>query len=227
MNRKGLGGSIGIFGLVGAALWLSSLSSCARSQQLEGITVSPASFTYFSPAVSGSQANQIPLTAYGTYIHPPETKDITSQVTWSSDQTIVADVSSAGVLTPGTSCGIANISASSYTDGTQSGNVVVGTMTVTVEGPASQGCPTGTATQNLAVSVTSGAADGQIVSSPAGITCGSTCTAPFPTGSSVTLTASPVGGKTFLGWASGCTTSSGTTCEVTMNSDVIVSASFN
>jgi hypothetical protein len=227
MNRKRLGGLFAILGLAGAALLLSSLSSCAHSQQLEGITVSPATFTYFSPAVSGSQPNQIPLTAYGSYIHPPETKNITNLVTWTSDEASVADVSSGGVLTAGTLCGIANISASYYTDGNQSGNVVVGTMTVTVEGPASEGCPSGTATSNLAVDVTANPADGTITSTPAGISCGSTCSATFPTGSSITLTASPVGGKTFLGWATGCTSSSGTTCEVDLTSDTIVNASFN
>jgi Divergent InlB B-repeat domain len=227
MKRKWVGKSICIAGLIGIAVGLSALSSCARSQQLTGITISPSAFTFFSPAAPGSQPNPIPLTAYGTYIHPPETKDITSQVTWASDQTIVADVSNAGVLTAGTSCGVANVSASFYTDGNKSGNVVVGTMTVTVEGPASQGCPTGTATSNLSVDVTSGAADGVITSTPGGITCGPTCSASFSTGSTVTLTAAPNNGHSFLGWASGCTSTSGATCEVTMNSNVIVTASFN
>jgi len=227
MNRKSLGKWISIFALASAAGWLLSLSSCARSQQLEGITISPSAFTYFSPAPPNSQQTPIPLTAYGAFIHPPETKDITSKVTWASDQTIVADVSSSGGLTAGVACGIANISATYYTDGNKSGNVVVGFMTVTVEGPASQGCPTGTATQNLSVNVTGGAADGVITSSPAGITCGPTCSAAFSTGSTVTLTAVPNNGHSFLGWASGCTSTSGATCNVTMNSDVIVSASFN
>jgi hypothetical protein len=227
MNRKWVSKWISILGLVAAAIWLSSLSSCARNQQLEGITISPSAFTYFSPAAPNSQQTPIPLTAYGSYIHPPETKDITNQVTWGSDQTIVADVTSGGQLTAGIACGVANISASVFTDhGNPKGNVVVGYMTVTVQGPASEGCPTGTATQNLSVDVTNGAADGVITSSPAGITCGATCSAPFPTASTVSLTAAPNTGHTFLGWASGCTSSAGLTCNVTMNSNVIVSASF-
>ena len=210
------------------AAGLLQLSSCARSQQLEGITVSPSAYTYFSPAPEGTSQTPIPLTAYGAYIHPPETKNITGQVTWASDNTIVADVNSSGQLTDGVACGVANISASLYTDaGKTNGNVVVGTMTVTVEGPASEGCPTGTVTSSLAVDVTSGAADGVIMSSPGGINCGSTCSASFPTDSTVTLTATPNAGKSFLGWASGCTSSSGTTCEVNLLSDQIVSASFN
>jgi Divergent InlB B-repeat domain/Bacterial Ig-like domain (group 2) len=227
MNRKWVGKSISTLGLLAVAVWLSGLSSCARSQQLQGITISPSAFTYFSPAPPNSQQTPIPLTAYGSFIHPAETKDITSKVTWASDQTIVADVSSSGGLTAGIACGTANISATFYTNGNKSGNLVVGFMAVTVEGPASQGCPTGTATQNLSVNVTGGPADGVITSTPAGITCGPTCSAAFSTGSTVTLTAVPNNPHSFLGWASGCTSISGSTCNVTMNSDVIVTASFN
>ncbi|HYM76508.1 MAG TPA: hypothetical protein VE377_11070 [Candidatus Dormibacteraeota bacterium] len=218
---------IGITALAVAAGTLLSLSSCARDQQLQGITISPASFTYFSPAPQGAVQTPIPLTAYGSYIHPPANKDITSQVTWATDNSVVADVSSAGQLTDGVACGVANISASFYTSGNKSGNVVVGFMTVTVDGPASQGCPQGTATHNLAVDVTAGAADGVISSSPTGINCGSTCTAAFPSSSSVTLTATPTGTHNFLGWTSGCTSVSGNTCTVTMNADVTVFGSFD
>jgi len=221
----------GITAIVVTAIALLNLSSCARSQRLESITVSPTSFTYFNPAAPGVQQVPIPLTAYGAYIHPPETKDITGLVTWASNNTIVANVSNAGQLTAGLACGVGGISATMYTDGgNKSGNVVVGTMTVTVEGPASQGCPHGTSTNNLSVNVTAGAADGVIASSPSGITCGSTCAAAFATSSSVALTATPNPGKLFNGWASGCSSVSGQgglTCNVTMNSDVTVSASFN
>jgi hypothetical protein len=223
MNRKWLG----VVALIVCGVALLSSESCARSQQLTGITISPSGFTYFAPAPPNVPQTPIPLTAYGTYIHPPETKDITSQVTWASDQTSTAAVSSSGGLTDGTVCGTANISATYYTDGNSSGNLMVGFIAVTVEGPASQGCPQGTSTQNLSVDVTSGAADGVIASSPAGITCGATCSAAFATGSSVALTATPNVGHAFLGWAGGCTSSSATVCNVTMDSNVIVTASFN
>jgi hypothetical protein len=219
------------FGLAAVVVMASSLltlSSCARNQHLQGINVAPSTFTYFAPAVGGGQQTPIALTAYGTYIHPPETKNITSQVTWASDNGVVAAVDSAGQLTEGLACGVANVSASFFTDaGNKNGNVVVGYMTVTVEGPASQGCPQSTSTHNLSVSVTAGAPDGVIVSSPAGINCGSACAAAFAASSSVTLTATPVNGHTFLGWGSGCNSQSGNTCNVNMNGDVTVSASFD
>ncbi len=218
---------LGVSALAVIALVLLNTSSCARSQKLQAITIAPSAFTYFNPATPGVQQTPIPLTAYGSYIHPPETKDITNQVTWTSDNSLVADVSNTGQLTAGIVCGIANISATMYTSGDTSGNLVVGTMTTTVEGSASQGCPQGTATHNLSVSVTAGAADGTISSSPAGITCGSTCTATFPANSSVSLTAVPSNGKSFLGWGGGCTSVSVNTCTVTLDSDTTVTASFN
>jgi hypothetical protein len=217
----------GVTALIIAASSLLSLSSCARNQQLQGVTISPSAFTYFSPAPAGVQQTPIPLTAYGSYIHPQENKDITSQATWASDNTVVADVSSAGQLTDGVACGVANISASFFTDsGNKNGNVVVGYMTVTVEGPASQGCPQGTATHNLSVNVTAGAADGVITSAPAGINCGSICAAAFAASSSVTLTATPNSAHNFLGWV-GCPSPNGNACTVMMNGDVGVSASFD
>ncbi len=213
--------------LIVVATLLLIASSCAHNHDLVGITISPSAYTYFSSAAPGVPQIPIPLTAYGTYIHPPDTRDITSQVTWASDNTIVADVSSTGQLTDGVACGVGNISASFFTDGgNKNGPVVVGFMTVTVEGPASQGCPQGTSTNNLAVVVTNGA-DGVIVSSPAGINCGTICTAAFPASSSVTLTATPNSGHAFVGWVSGCTSISGSTCSVTMNTSVTVTAQFN
>jgi hypothetical protein len=222
MIRKWLGISVPAV----IALVLLNTSGCARDQKLEAITVAPSAFTYFNPASPGVQQTPIPLTAYGSYIHPPETKDITRQVTWTSDNAAVADVSNAGQLTAGTVCGVANISATMYTSGNTSGNLVLGTMTATVQGPSSEGCPQGTATHNLSVNVTAGAADGVITSSPAGINCGATCTASFAANSSVSLTAVPNTGKAFNGWG-GCTSVSVNTCSVTLDSDTTVTASFN
>jgi hypothetical protein len=65
---------------------------------------------------------------------------------------------------------------------------------------------------------------GTVTSSPAGINCGSTCSASFATGTQVTLTAAPAGGATFSGWGGAC---SGTgSCVVTMNAAQSVSATF-
>ena len=70
----------------------------------------------------------------------------------------------------------------------------------------------------------SGAGGGTVTSSPAGINCGTTCTATFSAGTVVTLTETPAASSSFGGWGSGC---SGTgSCSVTMNANTTVTASF-
>src|SRR5436305_14143626 len=49
-----------------------------------------------------------------------------------------------------------------------------------------------------------GSGAGTITSSPAGITCGQSCSASFPGGTAVTLSAAPSAGSTFAGWSGGC-----------------------
>jgi hypothetical protein len=74
----------------------------------------------------------------------------------------------------------------------------------------------------LTVTVTG--AGGTVTSSPAGISCTTgTCSSPFATGASVTLTASADATHAFTGWTGACTTSP---CTVTMNSDQAVTATF-
>ena len=71
----------------------------------------------------------------------------------------------------------------------------------------------------------SGTGSGTVTSAPSGINCGNTCTATFPTGNTVTLTADPAGGSTFVGWSGPC---SGTgPCTVTMDTNQTVSAQFD
>jgi hypothetical protein len=53
--------------------------------------------------------------------------------------------------------------------------------------------------------VKTGAGGGDIVSSPAGIECGATCSATFPEGTEVTLTSEADSSSTFIGWQNDCT----------------------
>ena len=65
---------------------------------------------------------------------------------------------------------------------------------------------------------------GTVTSSPAGISCGSTCSASYPNGQVITLQPSPGSGYSFAGWSGAC---SGTgSCTVTMNANTAVTATF-
>ncbi len=69
------------------------------------------------------------------------------------------------------------------------------------------------------------ASSGTISSSPGGISCGSACSASFASGTSITLTATPDVGSTFLGWSS-CPFYSGNTCIVSLTSSQTIGAAF-
>lgn len=71
-----------------------------------------------------------------------------------------------------------------------------------------------------------GTGSGTVSSTPSGISCGGTCTAEFPQGTVVALTASPSTGSTFASWSGACTGAS-TTCNVTMDQARNVTAQFN
>jgi hypothetical protein len=63
-----------------------------------------------------------------------------------------------------------------------------------------------------------------VTSSPAGISCGSTCSTLFNSGTSVTLTAKAVGKTQFTGWSGACTGTGA--CVVPMDADKAVTATF-
>ncbi|MBU2037282.1 hypothetical protein KJ866_03750, partial [Patescibacteria group bacterium] len=65
---------------------------------------------------------------------------------------------------------------------------------------------------------------GTVTSAPAGIDCGSTCSANYDYNTSVTLTATPAVGYLFTGWSGDC--SGAGTCVVSMTADRAVTATF-
>ncbi|MHB1861345.1 MAG: InlB B-repeat-containing protein [Gemmatimonadaceae bacterium] len=69
-----------------------------------------------------------------------------------------------------------------------------------------------------------GAGTGTVTSSPSGISCGSTCSAYYATGTLVTLLATPDNGSVFAGWSGACTGTG--SCTVSMTSAQSVSATF-
>lgn len=80
----------------------------------------------------------------------------------------------------------------------------------------------GATTYTLGVTVSG---SGSVSSSPAGISCGATCSVAFAQGSVVALTATPSPGHSFAGWSGAC--SGAGTCNVTMTSARSVVATFS
>lgn len=156
--------------------------------------------------------------AIGTFDSPPITRDMTDQVTWQISDVQIATIDSSGLAT-GVGPGTATVTAI----GTAvSGNVITATATLAETGTGKVTLPTLTVYKV-------GLGTGTVVSSPAGINCGSgaACTGNFVLGSAVTLTATPGSGSTFGGWSSNCTPSTTTTCTVTMGDNQTVGAIFN
>lgn len=101
------------------------------------------------------------------------------------------------------------------------------------------GCGPGIVDANAAVRATAGAAisqypltvslfgngRGSVSSTPAGISCGTTCSRRFGSGASVTLRATPASGYQFAGWTGACSGSSNT-CTLAMNQARTVFATF-
>jgi YVTN family beta-propeller protein len=174
--------------------------------------------------------------AFGNFIGPPTL-------------TVAEAGSGSGQVTSspaGITCGAGgNACAAMFPDGTQVTLTAAAAAGSTFAGWSGGGCSgtgtcviipttntTVTATFNPPVTLTAtevGTGAGQVISSPAGITCSASsnqCAAPFAVGTQVTLTASASAGSTFAGWSGGgC---SGTnTCVVTLGANTTVVATFN
>jgi hypothetical protein len=114
------------------AVGVLGLSSCGHDQKLISITINPSGATITGTGVV------VNFQAIGTYIHPPENKDITTSVVWTSAAPqVVSIVSNTGVATSGTGCGTnITITATAYSNPqNHTGSVVVGTATVSVSHP--------------------------------------------------------------------------------------------
>ncbi len=90
-----------------------------------------------------------------------------------------------------------------------------------------------TATFNLPVAnetlsvVLAGTGTGTVASSDGEINCGTTCSASYSNGSSVTLKATAAAGSSFAGWSGGGCSGTATTCTVSVTSATTVTVTFN
>src|SRR6267143_785937 len=106
-----------------------------------------------------------------------------------------------------------------------------GPCTVTMNAPTTVAATFTPQTTTFTLTVNkAGTGSGTVTSSdtPPSISCGPTCataSASYPSGTTVSLTASAASGSTFASW-SGCDITSGTTCTVTMSAAKSVTATF-
>ena len=220
--------------LIAVASLLTGLNSCGRSQELVSIQIQPASETFGAadvPVIANAGAN-VQLRALGTYIHPPVTKDITSQVTWASNDPQMMTVDASGLLTAtGLSCGASLVSATITTNKSEgglssNGAVVTGYMTGNVTCFTGSNGGTGAPVLTLTFA---GTGLGNVASSPLGLSCNSPtpCLAQFASGTPVTLTASPISPSVFGSWT-GCDSPPSTNpCTLTLTANRTVTATFN
>jgi Bacterial Ig-like domain (group 2)/Divergent InlB B-repeat domain len=229
MNRKWLA----VGALIVAAISLLSIASCGDPQTLQSISIQPSTETFGATNIPVSQdaGLTVQLRALGSYLHPPVTKDITDQVTWTSNDTQMVTVNSTGLATAtGKTCGGTLISATVNTnkDGSgvsSSGAIVTGYMTANVTCFTSSGGGSGPA---LTLTFAGNGA-GTVTSSPTGLSCSSPapCVGEFPIGTEVTLTAAPNSGSTFGSWMNCATQASTNPCMVTLEANETVTVTFN
>jgi DNA-binding beta-propeller fold protein YncE len=102
-----------------------------------------------------------------------------------------------------------------------------GTCTITLSSNTSVNAAFNSTNPTLTVAK-SGTGSGVVTSSPAGVDCGTTCSAQFSAGTPVTLTATADSGSssTFTGWSGGGCSGTGT-CNVTLNANTTVTAGFS
>lgn len=229
MKCRYIGLAMGAVIAVGAVL---SLPSCGHDQKLVSIQVTPVTTVYPSP-----NSEPADFRAYGTYIHPPETQDITGQVTWVIDVTELFSLAYGGssvgeaVAPSGGGCGIGNLWATAPEGTGGAGNIIVSNYaTLTVDNDNIPTCPGGSSSNGTLVVTPEGMGTGVVTSLPAEITCpGTECSGTFAPGNTITLTATPGANSVFGGWG-GCVTSSNPdqcTLSVASGSIVNVTATFN
>lgn len=93
-------------------------------------------------------------------------------------------------------------------------------------GQVATSSPDAAAPEQRTVMITvTGNGTGTITSSPAGIDCGTDCSEAFPDGTTLTLTATPAPGSTFMGWGEGSCSGTGD-CVVTVGQDISIAPTF-
>ena len=168
----------------------------------------------------------------GAYEFPASTAPVTLTVTRTGNGTVS---STPAGISCGTGCSAtftvgtgvtltAAPAAGSVFTGWSGGCSGVGACTLTMTGAMTVGATFAPAPVALTVA-RAGLGSGSVASAPAGISCGTTCSAAFPSGSSIVLTATPAAGSVFAGWSGGGCSGTGA-CTVAPTSATTVTATF-
>jgi hypothetical protein len=131
-------------GLICSLAILMFSLSCGHPRALVSMTVTPSS----GEVVGFGAIIPVQFKAYGTFIHPAETLDISQQVEWTSSVPQVANVengTNGGRVTPaGVACGGTLITATAGKDlvggNGGSSSIMAATATFTVTDPNISGC---------------------------------------------------------------------------------------
>lgn len=182
----------------------SSLSCSVTMSQARSVG---ASFSLLSHATTVSRSG----TGSGTVTSSP------SGLSCGSTCTVSKSYGSSLVLTATPAAGSAFAGWSGACSGTAP------SCTLTVDGAKGVGAAFVKTHQTLTVS-RNGTGTGTLVSAPAGISCGSVCSAALPVDAQVTLTPTPAAGSFFAGWAGACSGSGA--CTVSMTAARSVTATF-
>ncbi len=183
---------------------LVATASVAVCSQSGGALGSLSSLKIMAPPQTlsnmGEKAQYI---AIGTYAGSNETKDLTDQVKWSTSDSRVATINSAGLVTAAASC--SNVGSGPEATITAvlpgaSESALTGTATFAVGSCGSSNVPSLTVHQV-------GEGSGKVISNPAAINCGGNegCSGNFSLNAPVTLTATPNPGSVFGGFSASCT----------------------
>ncbi len=136
MRKAGSVASISVL-VVAAALLVQV--GCGHPTQMTGISITPTAATVIGRGAGAT----VQYTAYGTFIHPAETRDVTKQVTWTSAIPDVATVQN-GLVTSGIGCGTTIVTATANRDLVNNGSsqgIMAATATFTVADPNDPLCP--------------------------------------------------------------------------------------
>jgi Divergent InlB B-repeat domain len=125
-----------------------------------------------------------------------------------------------------TAANTASYTDTSLADGTTYCYQVRAFNTVGYSGYTTAACATTAQSSSPTLTITkAGGGKGTVNSSPTGLSCGATCSASFPAGTAVSLTAVSATGSLFAGWSGGGCSGTGP-CTVTLTAATAVTATF-